>query len=115
MLTLMLLQCLFVAVEAACDIFIPEESHHSLSADAFAFDSTSVDQPHSGFDDHVSGNDAAQESCDHCCQCHGHSSHVAVLPFVIAVTVVPETAILVSYPTDASSKSLSSIYRPPIV
>lgn len=108
MLLLAVLQCVFVSFESAGIIHGNDDStihHEKILADQHE----NVKQL-----DLASGPDSSRNSCDHCCQCHGHCTHVPLLPhhdiFVIGfASVHPRSSV-----QDFQSNRIHSIHRPPI-
>ena len=116
MMSIMVLwQCLFVAVEAGAAVSPSVDIHHLVTVsadphhpcpDAPCPSHPTVDSTHEHSDN--------SDSCDHCCACQGHSSHLSIHLKVF----VPPLEAPGFQPVAVQQERLSlyppSIYRPPI-
>jgi len=119
MFALMLLQCVFVAVEIGTNVVpVAGDSHHggdsrhgdSHSGEAAAVVDLGVDRH--GHDDAAG---TAPDDCDNCCHCQGHGSHVALPTKHFTLTPRAASSALHAGHSIFPSLPISSIDRPPIV
>lgn len=106
MLLVAILQCLFVAFEAAGvmhGVDSTDVHHETLLADASP-ETNSLDQ----------GLIADAESCDHCCHCHGHCSHFTTPANGNTLVGEPLSSRPLSYERRLPTAYIQSIHRPPI-
>ena len=54
------------------------------------------------------------DNCDHCCQCHGHSSHLAVLGYSLSTIPNFSSTLRISYTAERAAGYSNNIDRPPI-
>jgi len=104
MLLLALVQFMFVAFEAAgaIDVLESRSDHH----EEYVLDGHN----------HLNLSDSTHHAdlCDHCCHCHGHGTHLSMLPtHNIALGNITTIRPLV-YPANFQSACLDTIHRPPI-
>lgn len=108
-LALLLAQCLLFVAEATHAAAASDQAHHllvqSTTADTVA-DSGSALDPLTPAD---------ESRCDHCCACHGHTSHLALLTILTSPALVAQPAALASYASVLPAILGNNIYRPPIV
>jgi len=112
MLALLALQGMVVALEAtgglvedvdrraASGVSLTQDATHALSLSA---DDTAAPCDESGGD-----------RCDHCCQCHGHGSHVFAPAETAELTAEPSVVSHHSRELPFRSLLVHSIHRPPI-
>lgn len=108
MLMLAVLQCVFVAFEAAGVIHSADEdkSHHEIAV--------SDDADHAIASNSNVASDINEDMCDHCCHCHGHGTHFSLHPSQDVVFMAPTTVLLFPNENQFQSIYLHTIHRPPI-
>lgn len=113
MLALSLLQSVFVTLEAAGMMHGSENStyHHEALL--------TVDHSESdGSGDLVNASDVNAhqdaDTCDHCCHCHGHGSHLSMLLKINKLMINLSSELPLSDERDFYSLHIHSIHRPPI-
>jgi len=100
LLALLVLQSIFVAVEASADsLLLLQDDHHQLESET---NITPSGQTH-------------LDSCDHCCNCQGHGSHTALVAKVMRVFVGSCYCNSLSGYLHIPSFHPETIYRPPII
>ena len=110
MLMVALLQCMFVALEAAGVAHGTDNidyHHETLLVD---------DQPESRTTDNATDIGAIQnaDACDHCCHCHVHGAHFPVAASSNTLAGDPSSARPLSDERNLYATYLQSIHRPPI-
>ncbi|MCA6064203.1 hypothetical protein [Thalassolituus marinus] len=63
LLLMLVLQCVQVSADVVSSSLLSTDEHHQSAAGDLSHDHQN----------------AAEDDCDHCCHCNGHSSHMAVL------------------------------------
>lgn len=111
MLALLLLQCVIVAVEvgASAGAFLAVDAHHEMAYEPH-HDAHHVEQS-SG----LMAQGAQPDSCDHCCHCQGHGTHMALTEkFLTAEPLLRGDPIRQNLFVVIAA-DVSTIYRPPAV
>lgn len=112
MLVMAILQFVFVAFEAAGVVHGTErfEYHHET---VLADDQS---EPSASDGESAAELGAVQDidTCDHCCHCHGHCTHLSAPASGHVLAIAPSSARLFFDECDFSSNDIHSIHRPPI-
>lgn len=129
MLIMVLWQCLFVAVEAGASVAPAADIHHQTAGsadlhlshphpDIARLDTARLNtayishHPFDATDRHSSADSG--DSCDHCCACQGHGTHLSIHIQGFSLALTAPGFLLVVAPQQLPSLYPPSIYRPPI-
>lgn len=114
MLALLALQGMVVAHEPAGGLFGEVERDASSDVSSLLDASQAVSVSLSADNAAEPCDEPGSSSCDHCCQCHGHGSHVFAPAESAEVTAEPSVVSHHSSELPFRSILIHSIHRPPI-
>lgn len=111
MLALFLLQCMVVAVEGGASVgaFLAADAHHNTAYEPH-HDAYHVEQSSDVMEQGVQ-----PDSCDHCCHCHGHGTHMALTEKFLTAELLLRGDPICQNLFVVIAADFSTIYRPPTV
>jgi hypothetical protein len=98
LLLMLVLQCVQVSADVVSSSLLSTDEHHQNAVDDLSHDHQT----------------AAEDDCDHCCHCNGHSSHLAVLNKSSLNMAAQQQRRLTDHAPLIALNNPDRIHRPPI-